>query len=201
MIQVIDYGVCNSFSVKNAMTRTGYPCSIIKSPKEIIKNSKLILPGIGSFDNGMKNLEDKSWKSFFQNEYDKQNQYLLGFCLGMQLLLNSSEEGNKNGLGLINGNVLKLNSDNTFKIPNMGWRINKFKINHKIIDSIEESNQFYFVHSYYCNVNYSENIIATSKHLINFPSIICSNKIIGIQFHPEKSNIFGMKILSNFAVL
>ena len=139
MIQVIDYGVSNSHSVKNALTRTGFPCSIIKSPKEVSKEAKLILPGIGSFDNGIKNLEDRSWKSFFVNDYDKNYQYLLGFCLGMQLLLLSSEEGEQSGLGLIQGNVKKLISNNNFKTPNMVWRINKIKIENKILKNIKEN--------------------------------------------------------------
>ena len=184
--------------VKNALTRTGFPCSIIKSPKEVSKEAKLILPGIGSFDNGIKNLEDRSWKSFFVNDYDKNYQYLLGFCLGMQLLL-LSEEGEQSGLGLIQGNVKKLISNNNFKTPNMGWRTNKIKFEHKILKNIKETMQFYFVHSYYCEIKDESKIVATSEHFINFPSIISEDKIIGIQFHPEKSNIIGMNLLKNFA--
>ena len=117
----------------------------------------------------------------------------------MQLLLLSSEEGEQSGLGLIQGNVKKLISNNNFKTPNMGWRTNKIKFEHKILKNIKETMQFYFVHSYYCEIKDESKIVATSEHFINFPSIISEDKIIGIQFHPEKSNIIGMNLLKNFA--
>ena len=97
-IKIIDYGVCNALSVKNMLNRIGFPCSVVKSPKEINIYDKLILPGIGSFDNGMNNLKNLSWTSYFKNEFDYEKKYLLGLCLGMQILLDDSEEGSLGGL-------------------------------------------------------------------------------------------------------
>ncbi len=200
-IYIIDYGVCNASSVQNMLTRIGYPCKIINSPNEITPKSKLILPGIGSFDNGIKNLEKFLWIDYFKNYFDYENQYLLGLCLGMQLLLDESEEGKLKGLGLIPGKVKKLNFDLNNKIPNIGWRNIEILNSNSIINKLEKNDKFYFVHSYFCNVTDDKNIIALSEHTVKFPAIIKKNKIFGCQFHPEKSNIYGMKILENFVNL
>ena len=121
-ISIIDYGVCNASSVQNMLNRLGYPCRIVSNPKEIKKDNKLILPGIGSFDNGMKNLNKLYWDRYFKNEFNLDKQYLLGFCLGMQVLLKNSEEGSMDGLNLISGKVRRLQADSNQKTPNMGWR-------------------------------------------------------------------------------
>ncbi len=200
-INIIDYGVCNASSVQNMLTRIGYPCSIVSSPKEITSKNKLILPGIGSFDNGIKNLEKLSWIDYFKNDFDSNNQYLLGLCLGMQLLLDESEEGELKGLGIIPGQVKKLYFDLNNKIPNIGWRNVKILNSNPIVKKLDKDDRFYFVHSYFCNVKDDKNIIASTQHSIKFPAIITKNRIFGCQFHPEKSNIYGMKILENFANL
>ena len=200
-IKIIDYGVCNALSVKNMLNRIGFPCSVVKSPKEINIYDKLILPGIGSFDNGMNNLKNLSWTSYFKNEFDYEKKYLLGLCLGMQILLDDSEEGSLGGLGLISGKVKKLNFDNNNKIPNIGWRNLTIKNSSLLTNELQLNDQFYFVHSYYCDVYDDTSIVATTSHATSFPAIIKKNNVFGCQFHPEKSNIYGMKILKNFANL
>ncbi len=196
-ISIIDYGVCNSYSVKNMINRIGYPCNIINSPSEIKNDSKLILPGIGSFDNGIKNLKKFSWDIYLKNDFKPDKQHLLCFCLGMQLLFNNSEEGNLDGLALISGNVRKLKKG-SMKIPNMGWRNLKLIKSHPITNNILLEDKFYFVHSYFCDLDEKHTVLAESNHAEPFPAIIEKQKIIGCQFHPEKSNIYGMKIIENF---
>jgi glutamine amidotransferase len=198
-ISIIDYGVCNASSVQNMLNRLGYPCRIIRNPKEVEKDNKLILPGIGSFDNGMKNLNKLCWDRYFKNEFNLDKQYLLGFCLGMQVLLKNSEEGSMDGLNLISGKVRRLQADSNQKIPNMGWRSLQIINSNFLTNTLTEQDKFYFVHSYYCDIEKKNQIIALSNHVKNFPAIIQKNKIIGCQFHPEKSNIYGMKILESFA--
>jgi glutamine amidotransferase len=119
----------------------------------------------------------------------------------MQLLLDESEEGKLKGLGLIPGKVKKLNFDLNNKIPNIGWRNIEILNSNSIIKKLGKNDKFYFVHSYFCNVTDDKNIVALSEHTVKFPAIIKKNKIFGCQFHPEKSNIYGMKILENFVNL
>jgi len=205
MISIIDYGVSNSQSVSNILNKLGYNSRIIFRPSEIDDESKFILPGIGSYDYGINKLKKSGWFNFIKNKFVDKKYFLLGLCLGMQMLMSSSEEGHQDGLNLIPGKVKKFlfNSLNKkkYKIPLVGWKHLKIVKNNKILNNIYKKNKFYFVHSYFCNPVNKQHILATTNYGFSFPSIISKKNIFGFQFHPEKSHKQGMKLLENFANL
>jgi len=190
----------NIKSIANIIKKCGYDVLISNKIDEIINSDKVILPGVGSFDHAIKNLKemkiDLALNEFLKN---KQN-HLLGICLGMQLFFNKSEEGDENGLGLIDGEVLKFKSNDVkYKIPHMGW--NYVMQNNKISKFNLMNHRFYFANSFYVKPNDQSKITYTSEYLLKFPSIIESDNIFGFQFHPEKSHNFGQKLFSQFLEL
>lgn len=201
MIAIIDYGVGNLKSIQNMFKKVGVD-SLITSDLEIIKKaSKYLLPGVGSFDFGIKNLKNSIF--FTQLEYEVLNNKkpILGICLGMQLLGNSSEEGKEKGLGWVDAQSVKFNlEDKNLSVPHMGWNRVFFKKDKNIFKGLNE-NRFYFVHSYFVTCNNSENILATTNYGGDFVSSINKDNIYGVQFHPEKSHKFGMSLLKNFGEL
>ncbi|MBN1683068.1 imidazole glycerol phosphate synthase subunit HisH [Candidatus Bathyarchaeota archaeon] len=191
---IIDYNVGNLFSMKNALKKIGLKVEISSDPKTIMESNAVILPGVGNFgpaSNNLAHLKDTII------DYVKHNRPLLGSCLGMQLLLNESEEGNGEGLKLIEGKVKKFGSN--VKIPHMGWNNIIIENNNDILDGLNEKSYFYFVHSYYPVIKNSTQIVACTCHGIKFPSIVSKQNVYGCQFHPEKSGEDGLKILKNFA--
>nr|WP_319520919.1 imidazole glycerol phosphate synthase subunit HisH [uncultured Sphaerochaeta sp.] len=201
MIAIIDYNMGNIFSIANMLKRIGYESYIAKSPKELKDATSIILPGVGSFDYGIKNLQDLGFYEFLHEMHDSPRVPVLGICLGMQLLTLSSEEGILPGLGLINANTERLpskNGDSIYKIPHMGWNY-VHDVNSALLKGFNEVPRFYFVHSFYVRCNEEANINGKTEYSINFPSIIHKDKIWGVQFHPEKSHRFGMQLLRNFA--
>ena len=197
-VTIIDYGMGNIGSICNIIKKAGGSYVVTNDPSMIEKSKKLILPGVGAFDNGMKNLEELNLIKSIKKAVLLNKSHLLGICLGMQLLLDSSEEGSLMGLGLIEGEVLKFNTPkNDFKVPHMGWNtVNIQKENYFIKKG--ELNRYYFVHSYYVKCKHEQNVIAKSSYILNFDSVISSNNIIGLQFHPEKSHKYGLEIIKNF---
>jgi len=206
MINIIDHGLSNSVSVLNMLRRLGIKCDLVEKPQKKIEGEKYILPGVGSFDEGIKSLTKSGWYSFLKEKFHEENFSLLGICLGMQLLFSESEEGSMEGLGFIKGSVKKFNIlDDTkanIKIPLIGWKEVIFLKKDKLFkEELEKYEKFYFVHSYYCKPDNQNTIIAVANHGINFPSIVGLNNIYGVQFHPEKSHKYGMKLLNNFSRL
>lgn len=203
MITIIDYGMGNLGSVQNMVKKIGYDSIITSDKEKIIEANKLILPGVGKFDAGMHNLEERGLIDILNKKVKIDKTPLLGVCLGMQLITNFSEEGNVRGLGWIEAETLKFNFNNSknLKVPHMGWNFIEEVTQSKIIDEIYENSRFYFVHSYYVRCKNRNNVVATTNYGFDFDSIIQNNNIIGTQFHPEKSHKFGMKILKNFLEL
>jgi glutamine amidotransferase len=202
MIVVIDYGIGNIASVLNMFKKIGAKDVCISSDNSIIeKADKLLLPGVGSFDAGMNNLEKSGLIPILNNKVLIEKTPILGICLGMQLLTQKSEEGIKPGLGWIDGETLKFNfnNNNELKIPHMGWNYVNVKKENPLID-INEKNRFYFVHSYYVKCN-EEQSISTTQYGFDFTCMVKKENIFGAQFHPEKSLRFGMKFLENFVKL
>lgn len=203
MIVIIDYGLGNLASVKNMFNKVGVKDVLISKDVETIKNaSKLILPGVGSFDTGMINLENSGLLSCLNEQVLVQKTPILGICLGMQLMTKKSEEGIKKGLGWINAETIKFNfpDDTNFKVPHMGWNYVSIKKENPLIEQ-NTKNKFYFVHSYYVNCSDIEDIMGTTNYFNEFTCFFNHNNIFGVQFHPEKSLKFGMKLLENFAKL
>lgn len=201
-IYVVDYGTGNVNSVVNMLTWIGIDSVIIQNPKDIIYADKVILPGIGSFDNGMQLLQDGNWIDVLNEFALIKQKYILGICLGMQLMCNFSEEGTKNGLGWIDANVLKFNeSEGKIKIPHMGWNNLNIPINSSLFYKQDFDYRYYFVHSYYVELNNRDLITSYVDYGVNFTSSFQCDNIIGVQFHPEKSHKNGMNLFSDFSKL
>ena len=201
MIGIIDYKMGNIGSIQNMLKRISVK-SVISSTIEILNNcDKLILPGVGSFDQGMKNLKNHNFIRFLNDYVIKDKKPILGICLGMQLFADNSEEGDLSGLGWIKGNVKKFNlRKDSLKVPHMGWNNIECK-NSKLFLNLPNEKRFYFVHSFFFECKNKENIISTTDYGINFASSINKQNIWGTQFHPEKSHICGMNLLKNYAKL
>jgi len=194
MIVIIDYGLGNLGSVKNALDKLGVDSMVSKSVKDIEKATGLVLPGVGSATEGMKNLRKSGLNKVILKQI-KLKKPILGICLGMQLLFFLSEEGNTECLNVIEGKVKKFN--NKLKVPQIGWNQVKQKPS-KLFLSIKDKSYFYFVHSYYCQASEEKIIRGSTDYGINFTSVIEDKNIFGVQFHPEKSGENGLKLLKNF---
>jgi glutamine amidotransferase len=195
MIVVIDYGLGNLTSVKNALTKLGIPVVISATPK-VIKDAKaLILPGVGAAGEGMKNLKEKGLDELIIKEVNA-GKPILGICLGMQLLFASSEEGNVDCLDLIRGKVKKFQT--SLKIPEIGWNQVEADNKSKLLNGIRDNSYFYFVNSYCCDPEDKEVIKGITEYDQNFCSVLEKNNIFGVQFHPEKSGDNGLQLLKNF---
>ena len=198
MIGIIDYGAGNISSVKNAFERVGEDAEPFSDPDNTENYSHLVLPGVGSFRMAMEQLNSAGWTKKIQ-QYAQSGRPLLGICLGMQLLFDEGDEdGPSKGLGLISGNVKIMNPDKPLKIPHVGWNRLYAMQDHPVMEGIKDYIDFYFVHSFEFYVHSKEEVIATTNHGKNIVSCIAKNNILGLQFHPEKSQIPGLKIIRNF---
>lgn len=200
MITIIDYGMGNVGSIKNMLKKIGYDAIISSNKIDIDNASKLILPGVGRFDTAMENLNSLDLSELLKQKAADGIPFL-GICLGMQLLANKSDEGMIDGLGLIPGEVKKFNLQAPFKVPHMGWNEVNYRsdsILFKEFQQFEEA-RFYFVHSYYFQCTSKETSIGETTFSHTFTSAVQKGNIFGVQFHPEKSHIFGMGLLKNFA--
>lgn len=200
-VAVIDYGMGNLKSVLNALREIGGDGEIV-SEGRILKNyDKAILPGVGAFCEAMQNLDNRGLSNKII-EFAIQGKPLLGICLGMQLLCNDSmEDGFFKGLGLIDASVLPFPKENQLKVPHMGWNSIHLILKDPIVENLLSGNDVYFVHSYYVQNNKPEDVVATTDYGIEFTSIMRRKNIIGMQFHPEKSQKVGLALLKNFISL
>lgn len=199
-VLIVDYGMGNLLSVKRAFEECGADVFISDNPKDIVKAKQMVLPGVGTFKDGMDNLNKSGWSKVIRKATLKDKMPLLGICLGMQLLASKGYEGEKTlGLNIISGEVKKLVvTSEDERIPHVGWNeINK--VNESILfDGIEDKTDFYFVHSYRFVCNNKSDIITTTPYCGGFVSSITFENIFGVQFHPEKSLPSGFKIIENF---
>jgi len=202
MIIIIDYGMGNLRSVQKAFERTKVRACISSDFSEISKASKLVLPGVGHFEQGMKSLQARGLKSVLQKVVLENKIPILGICLGMQLMTNFSEEGGVEGLGWINAQTRKfIFSDNNLKIPHMGWNTLITRNGCPLLHNIAPTQFYYFVHSYYILCNIEQNVAAETIYGANFVSVFNNGNIYGCQFHPEKSHDAGLQVLKNFTDL
>lgn len=199
-VALVDYGVGNLGSVRNMFKRIGAPTKDINRPEQLAGCTHVLLPGVGSFDHGVKTLQSEGWIEAIR-DYASTGNALLGICLGMQLLLDSSEEGVEHGLGLIPGNAIRFASQTGLRVPHMGWNFAEPVQQNQIFKQVESDARYYFVHSYYAVTESSEHTIASTEYGIRFSSVISKGNVYGMQFHPEKSHRFGMQLLKNFSEL
>jgi glutamine amidotransferase len=191
MIQIIDYGAGNLRSVSNALKQLGQEYEIISSPKELKPDAKIIFPGVGAANAAMRNLKE----SGFADVIPKIQTPFLGICLGMQLLLPYSEEGDTKCLGVINGTVRKFSQG--LKVPQIGWNLVKQIKEDQLFQEIPDDSYFYFVNSYYVNAE-EDSVLGLTDYGTRFASVIRKDNFYGVQFHPEKSGEIGLKLLLNF---
>jgi glutamine amidotransferase len=200
MITIIDYKTGTLGSIQNILKKIGEQ-SVVTSDKDLIsKATKLILPGVGAFDTGMRNLNELGLVEVLNEKvvYDKTP--VLGICLGMQLMSGGSEEGALPGLGWIDAKTIRFQFIDTieYKIPHMGWNFVKQHKSSRLLENMYPEARFYFVHSFYFSAGNKEDIVTTTKYETEFTSAVEKENILGVQFHPEKSHKFGMKLLKNF---
>ena len=199
MITIVDYGMGNLGSVFNMFKKIGVASKITSNIEEIKSASKLLLPGVGSFDMAMQKINDSGIKEVLDQKVLIEETPILGICLGMQLLTNSSEEGHEKGLGYINAHTKKfIFQDKKMKVPHMGWNITTKSTNSKLTEDFTNQSRFYFVHSYYLDECDTDLILANSHNGFEFPCAVGSKNVMGVQFHPEKSHRFGRKFLKDY---
>lgn len=204
MIAIIDYGLGNIKAFANIYASLNIPFCIVKNSHELKKAKKIILPGVGSFDYAMRSLEESGMKEVLVDMVQGEHIPVMGICVGMQMMASSSQEGNRQGLGWIEGEVEKFDLSElkeTFCIPHMGWNnINPLDGN-GLMKGLDSHSEFYFLHSYYFKCEHKGSILATTDYGIEFACAIAHENVYGVQFHPEKSHGCGVRILENFARL
>ena len=204
MIGIINYGSGNIEAITTIYKRLNIDSIVINNLTEFNDVDRLILPGVGSFDECMKQLNDSGFKEKLNELVLERKIPILGICIGMHIMANNSEEGDLEGLGWIPGKVKKFDKTllmNKPYLPHMGWNNIDNIHNHIIFTGVNENQGFYFVHSYYYECKNMQNILTVCNYGLNFSSSIFSKNIFGMQFHPEKSHSNGENLLSNFAKL
>ena len=201
MIVIIDYGVGNLASINNMFKKLKIEAIISKNKKDICKASKLILPGVGSFDIAMKKIREEKLNQLLDEKVLVEKTPILGVCLGMHLLFSKSQEGEQEGLGWLKGEVLKFETSSKYRVPHMGWNYVSNTKNNNIFNEGLNKSRFYFVHSYYVKAKDKNIVLMKSNHGIIFDSVVGYGNIFGCQFHPEKSHKFGMQFLERFSQL
>jgi len=201
-IAIIDYGMGNIHSVAKAVALFGAKPVITNKEKDISSCDKIVLPGVGAFDDAIFELEKQDLISVIKEQINQKKAFL-GICLGLQLLFESSQEAKiKKGLGIVGGQVVRFRSGDGLKVPHMGW--NDLQVaagNCPLLKGITDNSQVYFCHSYYPDPIDKSVIAATTHYGLEFASVLWKDNVYGAQFHPEKSQAVGLKIIKNFVEL
>lgn len=204
MITIIDYGSGNISAIANIYEKLNIPYKIATNPADVISAKKLFLPGVGAFDETMEMLDNTGFRAVLDVEVLQKKVPIIGICVGMQILAESSDEGKLPGLGYIKGKVKKL--DETLltqkpMLPHLGWNSVAIRQSSSLFDGVEDEIGFYFLHTYYFECEDPANVLATTVYGKSFASAVNHDNVYGIQFHPEKSHHNGVKLLHNFALL
>jgi imidazole glycerol-phosphate synthase subunit HisH len=199
MVTIINSGVGNIASILNMIKRVGGEANLASSPDELYSAEKLILPGVGAFDTGMMALRVSGLDDAIRNAVVENGAMILGICLGMQLLLDTSEEGKLPGLGLVPGRVRRLQVQaKGLRVPHMGWSVVKPVCPSTLFETGDEEQRFYFVHSYYVECDDPQDAVGITDYGYDFTSALERGRVLGVQFHPEKSHRFGMALLDRY---
>lgn len=202
-IMIVNYGLGNLNSIANIIKRNGGESSICDDPGTIHNATKIILPGVGAFDQGMSGLNEGGWIDALNELVLNKKIPVLGICLGMQLMCQSSEEGELPGLGWIKAEVKRFNLpvNSNLKIPHMGWNTVDVVKPNPLISNDEGEQRFYFVHSFYAECLNKDDILATTHHGFDITAAFSRDNMYGVQFHPEKSHRFGLALMKKFIEL
>ncbi|MDP2194152.1 MAG: imidazole glycerol phosphate synthase subunit HisH [Alphaproteobacteria bacterium] len=203
MIAIVDYNMGNLASVRNAFNVLGEQVVIESNPEKLAQYDRIILPGVGAYGDAMEHLKTNGMDEAVR-QYAQSGKYVLGICLGMQLLFDSSEEfGITAGLGLISGRVVGFDSSRfhtPLKVPHMGWN-RMLTHGHPLFEGLNEGHYLYFVHSYHALCEQKEHSIGETVYGYEFTSAVARDNVMGIQPHPEKSHENGLRLLKNFITL
>lgn len=200
---IIDYGMGNLQSVKKKLQRLGVDAEITNDPAKIVGAFKLFLPGVGHFSKAIQNLKSLHLYDALNEVVLVKKTPILGICLGLQLMAKHSEEGDVEGFGWFDAEVVhfKIQNQLKYKIPHMGWNSVRILKQSALVEDIPESQEFYFVHSYHIKSNNQEDVLATTEYEYPFVAALQKDNLYGVQFHPEKSHDIGEKMLANFLKL
>ena len=204
MITIIDYGSGNIRAIQNIFDNLKVSYRIARSSHEISGSEKLFLPGVGAFDETISKLDELGFRKFLDIEVLENKIPIMGICVGMQILAESSEEGVLPGLGYIKGKVKRIDESllkQKPKLPHLGWNSIEILKENALLKQIDETFGFYFLHTYYFECENNEDVIATTNYGKTFSSAINHENIYGVQFHPEKSHHNGVRLLQNFSLL
>lgn len=202
MIVIVNYGAGNIKSIQNMLKKIGVQSKMSSDSSEILEADKLIIPGVGHFDYGMQQMKTSGLIETLNTKVLEEKTPVLGICLGAQLLGKGSEEGNEPGLGWLNMDVVKFDVskiDSQFKVPHMGWNEVNYVKPSALTKDLEGTQRYYFVHTYHMVTKDKNDTLGESHYGYDFVAAVESDNIFGVQFHPEKSHKFGMKLLTNFA--
>lgn len=204
MITIVDYKAGNLASIQNMLRKIGVDSRISDKEEVIMAANKLILPGVGSFDYGMQQLNQSGLRQALNKAVMEERVPILGICLGVQMFTKGSEEGVEPGLGWVDGRTKKFafgNNPQDLKIPHMGWTEVSFSQSAALFKGMSANSRFYFVHAYHLELERPEDEMVYTHYGYRFSAGLQHDNIYGVQFHPEKSHKFGMQLLGNFAKL
>lgn len=200
MIVIVDYGLGNLASVQNMLHKVGGECIISGDPDVIAEAERLILPGVGFFATGMRNMRERGIVAALDHAVLRQRRPVLGICLGMQLMARHGQEGDALGLAWFDADVVRFDQKRmgAAKVPHMGWSVIAPRYDHPVLPMSDNEERFYFVHTYYAVCERPADVLADCDHGYTFTCVIAKDNIIGVQFHPEKSHRFGMALMQRF---
>jgi glutamine amidotransferase len=206
MIVIVDYGLGNLKAFANVYKRLNIPVCYASTPGQLLKASRIILPGVGAFDHAMQKLNASGLRETLNSLVLDKKVPVIGVCVGMQMMANASEEGACDGLGWIKGNVKRFSypSEQAIKerpLPHMGWNNLSPITTSPLLANLDHFQRFYFLHSYYFECANTANIIATANYGFDFACVVNHENVYGVQCHPEKSHHNGVALLKNFAEL
>ena len=204
MIAIINYGLGNVQAIANIYRQLNVPARLVSSPDELAAADRIILPGVGSFDWAMRKLAESGMRAALDDAVIRQGRWVLGICVGMQMMATASDEGELPGLGWLDAKVRRMSAPGDrapLQLPHMGWNDIHVRGESALFDGLEGGSRFYFLHSYAVEPAHEEAALATATYGQEFAASVGARNLLGVQFHPEKSHEWGIRLLRNFAGL
>lgn len=201
MLCIVNYGSGNIAAIANICERERIPYAIVSEPHDLVQGSHYLLPGVGSFDPTIEALQHSGLLAALEDQVFGAGKHIMGICVGMHLLANSSDEGERPGLGWIPGHVRKIDSralSHPPHLPHMGWNDIQPRKHEALLEGVDPQVGFYFLHSYFFDATEPDDVVATVRYGADLPCIVKKGRVVGAQFHPEKSHSNGIRFLKNF---